>query len=142
MKCPNCEEEKRQHKVGKTTAGSQRYRCYACRTSYTPEKKSQGYSAQVRQKAIRHYVDGSGFRRTAQLGVSQQSVGVKEHAESLPPAAVPHQVKPLSLMKSSPLLATKKQNLSNHSGGSSHPLYFELESGLGKVASLDSVDGG
>lgn len=96
MKCPNCEQEARQHKIGKTKAGSQRYRCYYCRTSYTPEKKKSGYSATVRQKAIRHYVDGSGFRRTGrQLGVSHQSVAnwVKQHAESLPKASVPHQIK-------------------------------------------------
>ena len=96
MKCPNCEEEKRQHKIGKTKAGSQRYRCYDCRTSYTPEKKQLGYNATVRQKAIRHYVDGAGFRRTGrQLGVSYQSVAnwVKAHAERLPKAATPHQVK-------------------------------------------------
>jgi len=96
MKCPNCEQEKQQHKIGKTKAGSQRYRCYHCRTSYTPEKKHPGYSANVRQKAVRHYIDGAGFRRTGrQLGVSHQSVAnwVKEHAESLPKAAVPHQVK-------------------------------------------------
>jgi transposase-like protein len=96
MKCPNCKQETHQHKIGKTKAGSQRYRCYYCRTSYTPEKKNAGYSANVRQKAIRHYVDGSGFRRRGrQLGVSYQSVAnwVKEHAEGLPKAAVPHQVK-------------------------------------------------
>ena len=50
----------------------------------------------MRQKAIRHYIDGSGFRRTGrQLGVSHQSVAnwVKEHAESLPKAIVPDQIK-------------------------------------------------
>jgi transposase-like protein len=96
MKCPNCEQDARQHKIGKTKAGSQRYRCYYCRTSYTPEKKKSGYGATVRRKAIRHYVDGSGFRRTGrQLGVSHQSVAnwVKQHAESLPKALVPDQVK-------------------------------------------------
>ena len=96
MKCPKCKSGTQQHKIGKTKAGSQRYRCYQCRTSYTPEKKSLGYSASVRQKAIRQYVDGGGFRRIGrQLGVSYQSVAnwVKEHAERLPKAVVPHQVK-------------------------------------------------
>ena len=96
MKCPKCEAAKQQHKIGKTKAGSQRYRCYKCRTSYTPESKQAGYSASVKQKAVRHYIDGSGFRRIGrQLDVSYQSVAnwVKEHAESLPKAAVPHQVK-------------------------------------------------
>jgi transposase-like protein len=59
-------------------------------------QKRPGYGANIRQKAIRHYVDGSGYRRTGrQLGVSHQSVAnwVKAHTESLPQAAVPHQVK-------------------------------------------------
>lgn len=96
MKCIKCKTEEKQHKIGKTKAGSQRYRCYKCRASYTPEKKQTGYDAKVKQKAIRHYLDGSGFRRTArQIGVSYQSVSnwVKAHAEKLPSAAVPTQVK-------------------------------------------------
>jgi transposase-like protein len=96
MKCPNCEQTASQHKAGQTKAGSQRYRCYYCRTIYTPDKKKAGYSASVRQKAIRQYVDGGGFRRIGrQLGVSHQSVAnwVKDHAENLPQAVVPPQVK-------------------------------------------------
>ena len=45
-------------------------------------------------------------------------------------------------MKFSPLLATKKQDLPDHPGGSSHSLYFELESGMGKVTSAHSVNSG
>ena len=96
MQCPKCNEKASQHKAGKTKAGSQRYRCYSCGTIYTPNKKKAGYSASVRQKAIRQYVDGGGFRRIGrQLGVSHQSIAnwVKDHAESLPQAAVPPQVK-------------------------------------------------
>lgn len=96
MKCPKCEKTTHQHKIGTTKAGSQRYRCYFCGRSYTPEKKQQGYSDSIRQKAIRMYVDGMGLRRTGrQLGVHHQSVAnwAKDHAEKLPKAPVPEEVK-------------------------------------------------
>lgn len=96
MKCTKCERKEKQHKNGKTKAGSQRYRCYECGCSYTPEKKYQGYGKALRQKAIKLYIDGAGLRRTGrQLGVHHQSVAnwTKEHAEKLPKAPVPEQVK-------------------------------------------------
>jgi transposase-like protein len=92
MKCPKCNQTTQQHKIGKTTGGSQRYRCYFCHRSYTPLKKPQGYSENVRQKAIRLYIDGMGLRRIGrQLGVHHQSVAnwTKAHAEKLPKAPVP-----------------------------------------------------
>jgi len=95
MKCPTCEQKQKQHKNGKTKAGSQRYRCYSCGSSYTPEKKIQGYSRTFRQKAIKLYIDGSGLRRTGrQLGVHHQTVAnwAKEHAEQLPNAPVPAEI--------------------------------------------------
>ena len=71
MKCPKCEKETRQYKIGKTKAGSPEISLLLLGGSYTPEKKHPGYSAEVRQKAIRFYVDGMGLRRTArQLGNS------------------------------------------------------------------------
>ena len=96
MKCPKCEQTKQQHKIGKTKAGSQRYRCYFCGRSYTPEKKEHGYDAKFRQKAIRFYIDGMGLRRAGRhLGVHHQSIAnwAKEHAEKLPKAPVPEEVK-------------------------------------------------
>jgi transposase-like protein len=96
MKCPKCEKTIHQHKIGRTKAGSQRYRCYFCRCSYTPEKKVQGYGKALRQKAIKMYIDGSGLRRTGrQLGIHHQTVAnwAKEEAEKLPNAPVPAEVK-------------------------------------------------
>ena|SRR3972149_10728221 len=96
MKCSKCEKTTHQHKIGKTKAGSQRYRCYFCSHSYTPEKKQHGYNASIRQKAIRFYVDGIGLRRAGrQLGIHHQTVAnwAKEHAEKLPEAPVPDKVK-------------------------------------------------
>jgi transposase len=95
MRCPKCGSPTQQHKIGKTEAGSQRYRCYLCGCSYTPQKKTQGYSGSIRQKAIRLYVDGTNLRRIGrQLGINPQTVAnwVKEYAEKLPAAPVPAQV--------------------------------------------------
>ena len=95
MKCPRCESTIQQHKVGKTTAGSQRYRCYGCGCKYTPVKKGHNYSPAFRQKAVQLYVDGMNLRRIGrQLGVHHQSVAnwAQEHAEKLPAAPVPEKV--------------------------------------------------
>jgi transposase-like protein len=96
MKCPKCKREERQYRNGKTKVGSQRYRCNHCGCSYTPEKKAQGYSQAVRQKAIKMYIDGAGLRRTGrQLGVHHQSVAnwAQKEAEQLAEAPVPPVVK-------------------------------------------------
>ena len=96
MKCPKCEKVTNQHKIGFTKAGSQRYRCYFCKYSYTPTKKPQGYSKAIRQTAIKLYIDGAGLRRTGrQVGVHHQTVAnwAKEQAEQLPEVPVPAEVK-------------------------------------------------
>ena len=96
MKCPKCEQKERQYKNGKTKAGSQRYRCHHCEHSYTPDKKAQGGSQAIRQKAIKKYVDGAGLRRTGrQLGIHHQTVAnwAREEAEELPEAPMPAEVK-------------------------------------------------
>ena len=66
-----------------------------CGCSYTPKKKTQGYSGTVRQKAIRLYVDGTNLRRIGrQLAINPQTVAnwVKGYAEKLPAAPLPDQV--------------------------------------------------
>lgn len=71
-------------------------RCYFCRSSYTPEKKVQGYGKAMRDKAIKLYIDGAGFRQTGrQLGIHHQTVSnwTKEEAEQLPKAPMPNEVK-------------------------------------------------
>ena len=96
MKCPKCKKTTKQHKIGFTKVGSQRYRCYFCKCSYTPTKKPQGYSSTFRQKAVKLYIDGAGLRRTGrQLGIHHQTVAnwAKDEAEQLPEAPVPPVVK-------------------------------------------------
>ncbi len=49
--------------------------CRECAKTYTPEPKKQGYSEEVRDKAVRMYVEGNNFRRIGRLlGVNHQSV--------------------------------------------------------------------
>ena len=111
MKCPGCQSSKKQYRNGKTKVGSQRYRCYVCQRSYTPQKKRHGYGAEVRRKAIQHYVDGTNLRRIGrQLGVHHQTVAnwVKEYAEKLPDAPVPQQVKTAELDEIFTFIGEKK----------------------------------
>ena len=73
--CPNCENSERQIKSGKSRCGTQRYLCRNCGKTYTPKPKKQGYSEEVREKAVRLYVEGNNFRRIGRLlGVNHQSV--------------------------------------------------------------------
>lgn len=86
----------KQYKIGKTSAGSQRYRCFVCQCKYTPEKKPRGYDPAVRQRAVQLYVDGTNLRRIArQLGVHHRTVSdwVKAHAENLSETPLPTEVK-------------------------------------------------
>ena len=111
MRCPKCKRSDKQHKVGQTRAGSQRYRCYLCGCKYTPVRKVHGYSAELRRKAIRLYVDGMNLRRIGrQLKVNPQSVAnwVKAHAELLPAAPVPTTVEAAELDELFTFIGTKK----------------------------------
>lgn len=73
--CPKCQNTTRQVKVGRTEAGSQRYQCQHCGHKHTPAPKQQGYPDEIRQQALRLYVDGMNLRRIARhLGVVHQTV--------------------------------------------------------------------
>jgi transposase-like protein len=85
--CPHCQQPSRQVKVGHTKAGSQRYQCQYCQRRYTPQPKEQGYPEQIRQQAIRLYVDGMNLRRIARhLGVVHQTIAnwVQAYTATLP----------------------------------------------------------
>jgi len=95
MKCPKCGTEVKQNKIGKTSAGSQRYRCFVCQSKYTPEKKARGYGLELHRQAMRFYVDGMNLRKIGRhLGIDHRTVSnwVKLHAENLPDAPVPEKV--------------------------------------------------
>ena len=92
MKCPHCQNEEKQVKVGFNPSGSQRYLCRDCNRKYTPAPNVSGYTASVRQQAVKMYLDGINQRRIArQLGVSQGSVSnwARAYAHQLP--ATEHQ---------------------------------------------------
>ena len=85
--CPHCHRSTQQVKNGRTAAGSQRYRCHACRRKYTPDPQPQGYDADLRRQATQLYVDGMNLRRIGRtLGVVHQTVAnwVAAHADALP----------------------------------------------------------
>ena len=87
MRCPHCAATERQYKVGTNPSGSQRYLCEPCHRKYTPYPHQQGYAEEVRQHALRLYVDGINLRRIGRmLGVTHQSVSnwVAAYARQLP----------------------------------------------------------
>ena len=66
-----------------------------CKRKYTPEPKPRGYPPEVRQQAIRMYVDGLNLRRIGrQLGLHHRTVSlwVQTYAASLPDPPVPEEV--------------------------------------------------
>lgn len=98
--CPYCQAEGKQVKNGRNPSGSQKYKCKACHRVHTPSPKPVGYAAEVREEALRLYVDGLNLRRIARiLGVNHQSVAnwVKAAAQELPPAPVPDDPKVIEL---------------------------------------------
>ncbi len=112
MKCPKCSAIVKQNRIGKTSAGSQRYRCFVCNCKYTPEKKPRGYDAAMRKQAVKLYVDGINLRRIARLlGIHHSTVSdwVKAHAEGLsdtPP--VPEDVKTAEMDELFTFIGNKK----------------------------------
>ena len=73
--CPNCQNSEKQIKNGKSLCGTQRYLCRSCGKTFSPEPKKQGYSEEIREKAVRMYVEGNNFRRIGRLlAVNHQSV--------------------------------------------------------------------
>jgi len=100
MRCPKCDQTDRQVKAGQTGSGSQRYQCRHCGHRYTPEPKAQGYSDEIRLRAVQLYLDGGNLRRVArQLEVNHQSVAnwVNAHVAQLPAAPLPEQIETIEM---------------------------------------------
>jgi transposase len=67
-----------------------------CGHKYTPEPKQQGYLESLRKRAAEMYVDGMNLRKIARhLKVHDRTVAlwVRDHAEALPNAPVPEDVR-------------------------------------------------
>jgi transposase-like protein len=66
-----------------------------CGYQYTPEPKEQGYSKEIRERAVQMYVDGMSFRKIGRhLGLHHRTVSlwVKAYAALLPEPPVPDKV--------------------------------------------------
>ena len=66
-----------------------------CQRKYTPEPQHQGYPPEVRQQALRMYVDGMNLRRIGRhLGLHHRTVSlwVQAYAAQLPDPPVPDEV--------------------------------------------------
>ena len=75
QECQSCQSSERQIKSGRNRSGTQRLQCLECGKTYPLEPKKQGYSEEVREKAVRMYVEGNNFRRIGRLlAVHHQSV--------------------------------------------------------------------
>ena len=111
MKCPRCQLQEKQYKVGFNLSGSQKYRCYKCGKNYTPKPNQNGYPAEVRLKAIQLYLEGNSFRSIQRLlKVNHQSVAnwVRAYSERLPDAQVPEKPKVAELDELFTFIGKKK----------------------------------
>lgn len=90
-----------------------------CQHKYTPEPKQHGYPVSLRKQAVEMYVDGGNFRRIARhLGINHQTVvnWVTAHAEGLPEAPVPAEVKEAEMDELFTFIGSKKtRSTSSHS---------------------------
>ena len=106
-----CQSKKKQCKVGFNPSGSQNYRCYECGKNYTPEPKRNGYSPEMRLKAIKLYLEGNSFRSIQRLlKINHQSVAnwVKEYSEQLPKVKLPERPKVAELDELFTFIGKKK----------------------------------
>ena len=89
--CPHCQTATLS-KGGLNPSGSQRYICKTCQRTHTPEPKPNGYSQEVREQAVRLYLQGMGLRAIGRiLQVNPQSVSNWINAASAHLAAQPPQ---------------------------------------------------
>lgn len=65
--CPYCGAHERQVRAGFNRTGSQRLQCQTCRRQHTPEAHPLGYADEVRERALKLYLEGNGLRRIGRL---------------------------------------------------------------------------
>jgi hypothetical protein len=119
MRCPKCRSTKVQVKNGLNKSGSQKYRCQACGSVYTPEPRRNGYPDELRLLAIRMYVEGNSYNRVWSIGSSS----TQRNCQLLPYPANP---KLPNWMNSTRSLARKKRSLHPNRSRSDHSLCVEL----------------
>jgi len=73
--CPYCGAKEHQHSIGKTKAGSNRFRCQNCQRDYTPEPKKWRYTEEEKSNALRLLLLGNSGRAVGKaLGMSKANV--------------------------------------------------------------------
>lgn len=84
--CKRCKENKNQIKLGKTKAGSQRYKCKNCGKVYIPKPKERTYSEEVKKQAIKLYMEGNSGRAVGRiLGIGKNTClyWIKKYAKTI-----------------------------------------------------------
>ncbi|MFC1936424.1 helix-turn-helix domain-containing protein [Chloroflexota bacterium] len=115
-KCPHCKQTERQHKAGKTEAGTQRYRCMFCMRRYSPDPKRHGYPDEIRKQALQMYVDGMNFRRIGRhldIHHSTVSLWVSAYAAKLKEIPMPQEVKEAEMDELFTFIGDKKTKSSS-----------------------------
>lgn len=86
--CPHCGQTAPVVRAGlNNKGGNQRHKCQRCNKYFTLEHWPKGYDPQLREQALRMYLEGMSLRAIGRvLGVHHQSVAnwVKAAAEQLP----------------------------------------------------------
>ena len=116
MACPKCGINHHQSKAGRNRSGSQRYQCTQSGAKYTPQCHHHGYPRELRQQAIKLYVDGMNFRRIARhLGVNHQTVvnWVNAASVSATTAPMPSVVETVELDELHTFVGDKKKQLTS-----------------------------
>ena len=73
--CPICGATERQHSIGKTKAGSRRFRCTNCKREYTPNPKKWQYTEEEQKKALQLLLLGNSGRAVGKvLGMNKANV--------------------------------------------------------------------
>ena len=90
--CPACGSVHRQIKYGKNSTGKQQYQCHDCKRRYVQDPQPNALAPSLRQQAVRLYLEGNNFRRSARLlGVNHQTVinWIRQEEAAQPPAPLP-----------------------------------------------------
>ena len=80
-----------QRKVGKTAAGSQKYKCKKCGKYYTQENKKKVHSKEAKNQAIKLYLERNSARAVGQiLGIRKNMCRywIRKYAKNIEPKVV------------------------------------------------------
>jgi transposase len=115
MRCPKCDSTTRQDKIGKTEAGSQRYKCFVCGCRYTPVKKPRGYDPEMRRQAVDLYINGMNLREIGRhLGIHHTTVSswIKVYLSKISDVTLPEQVHTAEMDASFNIIGKEKERAS------------------------------